>query len=389
MDISDIKLGNVKEILNCIRSQNGLTKKEIAQYTGLSFSTVSTVCNALDEKEILYERKGTSSVGRIPNQIFMQFDHFLTLCLDIQRQNILGFAILNYRNEFMLHEQYDISHLNGMREIAAYAYELFQEKRRLPQFQASKFLGIGVIVSGIFEKRTEIILNSAILAMEGAPVKAIVEDVFQIPCYVDNESNLCAISVQQQRPDMSDFLYMHISQGVGIGIIANGMLLSGYDGYAAEIAHLPFGNPKRRCAVCNNYGCIEPELSISGLLHDNGIWKGTSASDEEQWGQMVREIQSGNPAYAEFLREKGELIGKVLFVLIDLFNPQQVFIGGEIADIFEHIRPYTEEVIRKHCFMVRDRILPIQCDCQSSVNMVLGLNHVMCEKWEPLNGQLY
>lgn len=111
-------------------------------------------------------------------------------------------------------------------------------------------------MSGIFEKRTEIILNSAILAMEGAPVKAIVEDVFQIPCYVDNESNLCAISVQQQRPDMSDFLYMHISQGVGIGIIANGMLLSGYDGYAAEIAHLPFGNPKRRCAVCNNYGCI-------------------------------------------------------------------------------------------------------------------------------------
>ena len=141
----------------------------------------------------------------------------------------------------------------------------------------TKFLGIGVIVSGIFEKRTEIILNSAILAMEGAPVKAIVEDVFQIPCYVDNESNLCAISVQQQRPDMSDFLY--IAQTADhIGIIANGMLLSGYDGYAAEIAHLPFGNPKRRCAVCNNYGCIEPELSISGLLHDNGIWKGTSKS---------------------------------------------------------------------------------------------------------------
>lgn len=42
---------------------------------------------------------------------------------------------------------------------------------------------------------------------------------------------------------------------------------------------------------------------------------------------MVREIQSGNPAYAEFLREKGELIGKVLFVLIDLFNPQQVFMA--------------------------------------------------------------
>lgn len=388
MDISDIKLGNVKEVLNCIRGQNGLTKKEIAFSTGLSFSTVSTVCNALGEKGILYERKGTSSVGRIPNQIFMQYDHFLTLCLDIQRRNVMGFAILNYRHEILLHEQYDVSHLNGIREIATYAHEIFQKKRNHPQFQDSKFLGIGVIVSGIFEKRTEIILNSAILAMEGAPVKAVVEDVFQMPCYVDNESNLCAISVQQRYPDMHDFLYMHISQGVGIGIIANGMLLSGYDGYAAEIAHLPFGNPKRRCPVCKNYGCIEPELSVSGLLH-NGIWKETSASDEEQWTQMAQAIQSGDPAYSDFLKAKGELIGKVLFVLIDLFNPQQVFIGGEISDIFEQLRPYTEEMIRKHCFMVRDRILPIQCDYQSSISMILGLNHVMCEKWEPLNGLLY
>ena len=83
------------------------------------------------------------------------------------------------------------------------------------------------------------------------------------------------------------------------------------------------------------------------------------------------------------------MIGKVLFVLIDLFNPQQVFIGGEISDIFEQLRPYTEEMIRQHCFMVRDRILPIECDYHSSTSMILGLNHVMCEKWEPLNGLLY
>lgn len=388
MDISDIKLGNVKEVLNCIRTHNGLTKKEIAYSTGLSFSTVSTVCNALGEKGILYERKGTSSVGRIPNQIFMQYDHFLTLCLDIQRRNVMGFAILNYRHEILLHEQYDVSRLNGIREIATYAHEIFQKKRSYPQFHSSKFLGIGIIVSGIFEKRSEIILNSAILSMEGAPVKAVVEDVFQMPCYVDNESNLCAISVQQRYPDMRDFLYMHISQGVGIGVIANGTLLSGYDGYAAEIAHLPFGNPERRCPVCKNYGCIEPELSVFGLLH-NGVWKETSASDEEQWKQMAQAIQSGDPAYSEFLKVKGKLIGKVLFVLIDLFNPQQVFIGGEISDIFEQLRPYTEEVIQRHCFMVRDRILPIQCDYHSSTSMILGLNHVMCEKWEPLNGLLY
>ena len=57
MDISTIKLGNVKEILSCIRNQDGLTKKEIANLTGLSFSTVSTVCTTLRERDILYEKK--------------------------------------------------------------------------------------------------------------------------------------------------------------------------------------------------------------------------------------------------------------------------------------------------------------------------------------------
>ena len=318
----------------------------------------------------------------------MRYNHLLTFCLNIQQRNVMGVAILNYRNDIILNEQYDISQKHGIREIVTYAYEIFLQKRNLPEFTDTKFIGVGVIVSGIFDKHTKVIINAAIPFLEDAPVKAVVEEIFGMPCYVDNESNLCAISVQQAYPDMSDFLYMHISQGVGIGIIANGALLSGYDGYAAEIAHLPFGNPNRRCPICKSYGCLEPELSLSGLLH-NGIWRDTYASDKEQWSQMVKLIQAGDPKYADFLREKGALIGKVLYVLIDLFNPQSVFIGGDIVDIFEQLRPYAKEVIQNHCFMIRDRILPIQCDNQSSVSMILGLNHAMCEKWEPLNGALY
>lgn len=144
----------------------------------------------------------------------------------------------------------------------------------------AKFLGVGVSVSGIFDKTTQTIRTSAISYMEGAPVKAVVEDVFGIPCYVDNESNLCAVAVHQQNSHVYDLLYMHISQGVGIGIITGGTLLSGHNGYAAEIAHFPFGTTHRRCPICGNYGCVEPELSVSGMLR-NGVWQETSASDAE------------------------------------------------------------------------------------------------------------
>ena len=86
-----------------------------------------------------------------------------------------------------------------------------------------------------------------------------VEEIFGMPCYVDNESNLCAISVLQAYPDMNGLLYMHISQGVGIGIITNGVLLSGYDGYAAEIAHLPI-------TIYLRFKARQPAVSFSASL---------------------------------------------------------------------------------------------------------------------------
>lgn len=387
MDIIDVKLNNIKEILSCIRSCDEITIKEIAQQTSLSISTVNTVCKELERRKIIEVKKvGTGQVGRIPSVLRMRFNRFLTFCLDYQRRNVLRLAILNCRNDILLTEQYDTSNLHGFREIVTFAHSIFKDKRKL--FGDSAFLGIGVVVSGIFDKRTQTILNSAILSLEGAPVKSIVEDVFKIPCYVDNEANLCAVSFHHRFPEMQDFLYMHISQGFGIGVIANGALLRGYNGYAAEITHLPFGNPKRRCLTCKNMGCIEPEVSIPGLL-DSSAWRGIPGNDTEQWKQLATEIRGGNPAYKSFLLEKGELIGKVLSVLIDLFDPQRIFIGGEITDIYEQIRPSIESPIRQHCFMVRDTILPLNCDYDSATNMMLGVNQIMFEKWEPLSNELY
>lgn len=49
MDITDIKGANVRKILDVLRFSSGMVKREIASDTGLSFSTVSNVCNALED----------------------------------------------------------------------------------------------------------------------------------------------------------------------------------------------------------------------------------------------------------------------------------------------------------------------------------------------------
>lgn len=72
MDITDIKGANVRKILDVLRFSSGMVKREIASDTGLSFSTVSNVCNALEDLHILYETKsGDTTVGRTPDKNFI------------------------------------------------------------------------------------------------------------------------------------------------------------------------------------------------------------------------------------------------------------------------------------------------------------------------------
>lgn len=395
MNTQDIRINNMHDIISCLRESNGMTKKDLAEATHLSFSTVSSFCNQLMECGVLYSRKGLSvTVGRMPEHLYIRYDSFLTVCLDLQRQGLMEFAVLNLNDDVLFCKRYDISLCNGIREIVQYAYSVFCQL--CSDFPNSQYLGVGVSVSGIFDKASEKIIGSAIPSMDGVPVKAIIEEIFGMPCYVDNEANLCAIGTYATHAGEDDLVYMHISEGLGIGVYTGGKLLSGHNGYGGEIAHIPFGTLGRRCPACGCVNCVETELSIPWLLQ-NSVWKMTDAPLMDQWAQMAEAINRGDPAYDGFLHDKGVLIGLLFSMLIDIFNPLHVYIGGDITDIFERLRPSVEHCIRSRClrerttsrsFLVRNNILPILCDQNSNEHMMLGLSYSMRRRWDPLCNRL-
>ena len=63
VDITDIKAENIKKILTVLRFSSGLTKRDLASIVGLSFSTVSNLCNELKDCQVLYEEKSSDYSG--------------------------------------------------------------------------------------------------------------------------------------------------------------------------------------------------------------------------------------------------------------------------------------------------------------------------------------
>lgn len=389
MDITDVRTENVKSILNVLRFSEGLTKKEIAEKSNLSFSTVSSTCNTLKEQNILLEKKVSGNgIGRLPNKLFFRGESFCVLCLNLKIRDFFELAVLDLKNNIRYKQIYNIQHCKNVSQIIDYAYNSWIKISQMPHMQSVQCLAIGIAVPGIYDCQNGILRHCSISFYNNAPIYQLTTDRFRIPCYLDTKSNFCAISMRQNFPNAENFIYLHMSEEISAGIICQGHLLKGQNNHAARISHLPLGNPSRKCLTpgCQNFGCIENEISLYGLLEDYER-KTASQHLREKWQQTVMTIQRNPETAQKYLEEKGTYIGKLLRVLITLFDPATVFLGGRGTALFKLMEPYMLTLLSQTVPLSYQQGLQITWDPQSTDTLFLGITQVAYDHWTPLNSE--
>ena len=96
---------------------------------------------------------------------------------------------------------------------------------------------------------------------------------FNIPVYLENEANLSVIGEKTFFNDYSNIVNISIHTGVGLGLIIDNKLYTGYNGFAGEFGHsivVPNGKP----CPCGNKGCLEQYVSETSLLRNYSQLKG-------------------------------------------------------------------------------------------------------------------
>lgn len=360
MDVSNIKFDNVKRIMNTIRFGQSLTKKEIANQTQLSFSTVSNVCNDLLEKGVLANQKSESlSVGRTPNQIIFCCHRFCSLCIDLKRKGQVGIAVLDFSNQVLFRGFYDVSFDTSLDQLVDRVYEIFLTVLEQSGLERERFIGAGVAVSGIFDRCTGNVVNFSIPLFEGQPLSALLGQRLGMRCYVDNEANLCAIAMAEGRDEEQTILYVHSDEGLGLGVVVNGRLLRGKNGYGGEVAHIPVGDPNRVCPQCGHRGCIEHEL-IRDRMEPSG--------EKEDL----------------FYQDRGRKLGQLLALLTNLFDPDTIYLGGAALEHYAKMETYVREELNKVSPYHMERGLSVVHDQDSNATIYRGINQVVYERWNPL-----
>jgi predicted NBD/HSP70 family sugar kinase len=170
------------------------------------------------------------------------------------------------------------------------------------------------------------------------------------PLRVENDANLSAIAEWSMGSEArtADLVYLTGEVGVGGGVIVADQLLRGAGGLSGEVGHTSLGDPAIVCA-CGRRGCWETAVGLAALL------RGAADADdpvrdpgrdlETRLGEVARRAEAGDERTLSALAKVGTALGTGAAVLINLFNPRVVILGGYFAVLGRFLtEPMTAEL---------------------------------------------
>lgn len=378
----ELRKANTKLVINRFRQQPFETKKGIAESLNLSFATASNICNYLLERNIIETDKMLESEGgRVPTAFRIKNDSWLSIGIDLTVSGHVSVGAINLKNDIIFTRKVLYDKKSDINAILNMVRNVVEEVKH--KYPVSIIPGIGVAIPGIYDKKSGKVLNSTIPLFEEVELKEEAGKIFGFNCHIENESNLLAKAAQQinhgRGESNSDLIYIFVGEGLGVGIISNDRLLTGSRGMGAEIGHMPLGDRKFKCG-CGNEGCIEQELSFKGFLRY--FYGEREEFTQEDWVRFVCEVKAGNKRALEVVEHEGMLLGKVISILANIFDPSIVYIGGIIDDIYDYIYPFANSEMKKRTLMNNYRNIEIARTIDKNNLIFIGCNQLVFENWD-------
>ncbi|MFB1098710.1 ROK family protein [Terribacillus sp. JSM ZJ617] len=347
-----VKKGNKSLVLQTIQEYTPISRADIANKTGLNKGTVSSqVSELLAEDLILESGPGVSSGGRRP--VMLLFNHLAgySIGVDIGVNYILG--ILTDLQGNITNEK--ITHFNDLsyEEIQIQLNMIIDSLLLSMPPSSYGLVGIGVGVPGTVSTEGEILLAPN-LNWRNKDLKGFLEEKYDVPVLIENEANAGAYGEKKFGAGQSsdNLIYISVGIGIGVGLILNGELYKGHNGFSGELGHMTIEVDGPLCR-CGNQGCWELYASEKALLN-SAAEKGIRPAEGQKLSlEMLNELaEGGDPVSINIFQEIGNYLGIGINNIINIFNPEQIIVGNRLASsgnlLRESIKEKQKQMLRTH-----------------------------------------
>lgn len=222
---------------------------------------------------------------------------------------------------------------------------------------AQKILGVGIGMPGFIDLTTGV--NYSFFDNDGKSIPDRMQKELGLPVYLDNDSSLIALAELKLggSKGKSNVMVINLSWGIGLGMIVNGSLFRGYNGFAGEFSHIPLFNNNKLCD-CGKMGCLETEASMKVLVNRvrEGIESGRVTSIKKlpedvdaAFELIILAATRGDQLAVELISEIALIIGKGIAILTHIMNPEEIVLSGRGAAAGRLLLPPIQQALNRYC----------------------------------------
>jgi len=334
------------EILGILRKQGPISRPDISQEMGINIVSVSNYIDDFIKSNLVYEKElDVSEGGRRPVLLDLNPRAGYAIGVGLNLMNMVG-LLVDLKGNIITKTQIARPQAS-VKEVSECLLEIVREILRRSKGYVENIKGIGIGVAGLINKKDGSIRwpqkmdHYYTYASVDLPLKGLIEKEFNLPTLIENDASSACFGEHwlDLGEAYKDVIYMF--SGVGCGIMINGELYRGWQGYAGEVSiynykeqdlfNCPAGSP---CFVKRwdmDLGIVDEIKAV--LLKDKEkaaefLRVASTSIENIDLKSIFTASRSKNEVALAALERAAKRLGIKIAYLVNLLNPQVVIIGG-------------------------------------------------------------
>ncbi len=372
----------IKKIVKTFYISGNKTISNLADITKNSVPTISNIIeDLLKEGWIENFGIGKSRGGRRPSIYGLSPNAGYVLGVDLSRfyTKIGIFDIKNNQHGDIITKKQGLENSSNILEFLKESIDEVLKNNNLTV--DDNILCMGISIPGLFDVRR--CVSHSYPELGARSLKETFEELLGFPVFVEHDTRSMALGERWfgKAKDYSNVLFINVGSGIGLSMILNGELYKGHSGYAGEFGHIQIERNGDLC-YCGKIGCLETIASgravskrarqdIANGKNSIIINQVNGDLSKINLDTVIKTAKMGDQYAIELMEDMGEQLSRGIATLVHLFNPEAIFVGGEIAEAESLIKDPIRQKLNKYTMLIlKNDVKIILSDLQNNAGML-------------------
>jgi N-acetylglucosamine repressor len=341
------------EMLSVLRRYGPISRPDISREMGINVVTISNYVDDFLKHNLVYEKElDVSEGGRRPTLLDLNPQACYTIGVGLNLMNMVG-LLMDLKGNIITKTQIARPRAS-VKEITECVLEIIREIIRRSKDYSANIKGIGVGIAGLVNKKDgsihwpQRIDHHYTYASIDLPLRDWLEKEFNLPVLIENDANAACFGEHWLDLERGYKNVIYMFSGVGCGIMLNGEVYTGTQGYAGEVSIYNYKEQDLfNCKTGSDCFIKRWEIDLGMISHARELlaqdaqgaarfFKLTASSLENvDLKSIFIAGRSKDPIAQRVLEAAAKRLGIKIASLVNLLNPQVVVIGGGLEEAGE------------------------------------------------------